>query len=148
GPCERPSCSLPCSSTPEIDATDQAGTTRGPAMRLTPPITLCFMLLIVSFMMLRMAPAADAKAPTGVPRSASAVGLEGMSVNGSIHPHGLPTTYYFEYGPTAAYGSRTEAVSLPPRLAAYYRESWEENTGGWAGWGAKGLEHHPQGGAA
>lgn len=88
-----------------------------------------------------------AQAPTVTTRSATPLGLEGVSANGSIHPHGLHTTYYFEYGPTAEYGSKTASVPLPPRLVAFYRESWDEGTGGWASWGAKGMEHHPQGGA-
>jgi hypothetical protein len=92
--------------------------------------------------------AADDKTPTVVTRSASALGLDGLTVNGSIHPHGLSTIYHFEYGPTDAYGSQTRPVALPPRLAAYYRESWDENTGGWASWGAKGMEHFPSDGAA
>jgi hypothetical protein len=94
------------------------------------------------------APAADARVPTVVTLSASALGLDAMTANGSIHPYGQATTWYFEYGTTTTYGSRTRAVPLPPRLAAHYRESWDENTGGWAGWGAKGLEHHRKGGAA
>src|SRR5262249_10135503 len=62
------------------------------------------------------APAADTL-PTVTTRSASALGRAAMTVNGSIHPHGLPTTYYFEYGPTTAYGSKTAVAPLPPRLA-------------------------------
>jgi hypothetical protein len=106
------------------------------------------MVLFLSFAVRRMSSAAEGKAPTVVTRPATALGLDAMTVNGSVHPNGLHTTYYFEYGPTDAYGSKTEPTPLPPRLAAYYRESWDENTGGWAGWGAKGLEHHPSGGAA
>jgi hypothetical protein len=72
-----------------------------------------------------------------------------VTVNGRIHPHGLPTHYHFEYGPTTAYGSKTAAVPLPPRLGAYYRESWDVNTGGWyGGLRGQGLAHHARGGAA
>jgi hypothetical protein len=92
--------------------------------------------------------AQTSKMPIVTTRSASALGIDAMTVNGSIHPHGLYTTFYFEYGPTTAYGSKTELVRLPPRLAAYYRESWDEGTGGWyAGLGVgKDLTHHPAGG--
>ncbi len=117
-------------------------------MRIPPLAALVLVFLMFAGTIRRAAPAADATVPAVATRSASALGLDGMSINGSVHPHGLPTTWYFEYGPTAAYGFKTEAAPLPPRLAAYYRESWDQNTGGWAGWGAKGLEHHPQGGAS
>src|SRR4051812_25907321 len=118
-------------------------------MRLLPLPALLLTSLFVVSAVPRMAPTAVGdKLPTVVTSPASALGLDAMTVNGSIHPHGQPTTYYFEYGPTTAYGSRTKAAPLPPRLAAYYRESWDDNTGGWAGWGAKGLEHHLKGGAA
>src|SRR5262245_4245394 len=93
-------------------------------------------------------PSRDPGAPAVVTRSASALGLEGMTLNGSVHPHGWPTTYYFEYGETPAYGRKTMPAAVPPRLAAHYHESWDHNTGGWAGWGARGLEFHPRGGAA
>ena len=53
-----------------------------------------------------------------------------MTVNGSIHPHGKHTTYYFEYGSSAEYGSKTDARPLPPRLGAYYAETWDEGMGG------------------
>ena len=57
-----------------------------------------------------------------------------MTVNGSIHPHGKHTTYYFEYGSSAEYGSKTDARPLPPRLGAYYAETWDEGMGGWYSW--------------
>src|SRR5262245_30318290 len=72
--------------------------------------------------------------PTVATRPATALGLSALTANGTIHPHGLATTYYFEYGPTAAYGSRTATLPLPPRLAAHYHESWDEGFGGWASW--------------
>jgi len=102
----------------------------------------------MTFIGLPPAAAEQAQVPTVVTRPATALGLDAMTVNGSIHPTGRATTYFFEYGPTTAYGSRTESLPLPPRLAAHYRESWDESTGGWAGWGAKGLEHHPRGGVS
>ncbi|TRZ89234.1 hypothetical protein D4R89_06430 [bacterium] len=82
-------------------------------------------------------------------RSAASLGLTGMTVNGSIHPHGLPTKYYFEFGPTSDYGTKTKPEPLPPRLAAFYKESWDENSGGWySDMKAIPLEHHAKGGAA
>ena len=34
-------------------------------------------------------------------------------LKGGVDPRTLPTTYYFQYGPTAAYGSQTTPASLP-----------------------------------
>jgi hypothetical protein len=34
------------------------------------------------------------------------------TLNGTVQPHGLVTNYYFQYGPTVAYGSQTTAASL------------------------------------
>ena len=75
------------------------------------------------------------------------MGLGALSLNGSIHPQGIYTTYYFEYGTTDSYGSRTEEVPLPPRLAAYYRETWDDGTGGWGSWEQPEI-HHSSGGVS
>ncbi|HTY95622.1 MAG TPA: hypothetical protein VMB91_01170, partial [Solirubrobacteraceae bacterium] len=34
-------------------------------------------------------------------------------LEGTVFPHGLATTYFFQYGPTTAYGSNTPEVVLP-----------------------------------
>jgi hypothetical protein len=34
-------------------------------------------------------------------------------LEGTVYPHGLATTYFFQYGPTTAYGSTTPQVVLP-----------------------------------
>lgn len=34
-------------------------------------------------------------------------------LTGSVNPEGSPTSYYFQFGPTPAYGSRTATASLP-----------------------------------
>lgn len=72
--------------------------------------------------------------PAVATRSAGAVGLTTMTVNGSIQPRGRLTSYYFEYGPTAAYGKKTPLRSLPPQLAAFYHESFDDGLGGWESW--------------
>jgi hypothetical protein len=96
-------------------------------------------------------PAASPADPPAPPHVETAeptlLGTTGLSLNGRIHPHGQPTTYHFEFGPTPAYGSRTVEQSLPPPLAAYYRESWDEGWNGWRSWGAQHL-HFAEGGAA
>src|SRR5262245_8170181 len=105
--------------------------------------------LVLSTGLSLSAPPDGAKRPDVETRSASSLGTTGLTVNGSIQPHGLPTTYYFEYGPTASYGTKTRVEPLPPRLAAYYKESWDENSGGWhTDLTAAPIQHHPSGGAA
>ena len=77
--------------------------------------------------------------------SPTLLGITGLSVNGQIHSHGLPTTWQAEYGPTAAYGKKSDAKPIPPRLAAHYRESWDEGWNGWNSWCPKRL-HFSDGG--
>lgn len=107
---------------------------------------------IVSFLLGLVSPAfgqEGAKPPTVTTRPAMPLGNASMTVIGSIHPHASPTTYHFEYGPTTAYGQKTTPTPLPPRLAAHYLETWDDNRAGWyAGRGSeKELIHHPMGGA-
>ncbi|MGC4079582.1 MAG: hypothetical protein QM702_21575 [Rubrivivax sp.] len=79
---------------------------------------------------------------------ATTLGTTAMSVNGRIQPHGLPARYWFEHGPTTAYGSQTEPKALPGKLAAFYRESWDTSAGGWRGGSGDDLKFVPQGGLA
>ena len=65
---------------------------------------------------------------------ASALGTRAFSPNGAIHPRGRPTTYFFEYGTGTEYGRRTVERPLPPRLAAYYNETWDSGLEGWSSW--------------
>ena len=74
-------------------------------------------------LILTATPTCAAEDPQVSARPASSVGQTVLTVNGSIQPHGLPTTYYFEYGPTDSYGAKTPTVALPPRLASYYHEN-------------------------
>ncbi|MDA0833826.1 MAG: discoidin domain-containing protein [Planctomycetota bacterium] len=93
--------------------------------------------------------AANVPAKTEVETSkASPLGLTAMTVNGRIQPHELPTRYWFEYGTSTEYGSTTTKQNLPPKLAAYYHESWNSGIAGWQG-GMTGtdLVHHDSGGS-
>lgn len=60
---------------------------------------------------------AATKKTSGAPRvSTGGVGhVRGGSglLEGTINPHGLPTTYSFQYGPTTSYGSQTPTATLP-----------------------------------
>ena len=94
----------------------------------------CFMILFSACASEAPEPEIPSMAPTVATLSASALGTSAMTVNGSIHPHGKHTTYYFEYGSSTDYGSKTDARPLPPQLAAYYHETWDEGLGGWYSW--------------
>jgi hypothetical protein len=49
-------------------------------------------------------PAVTTKPPTAVTGS-------GATLNGTVNPSGLEAKYYFEYGPTASYGTKTSELS-------------------------------------
>ncbi len=44
--------------------------------------------------------------PTVTTKAASGVGRYEATLNGTVNPRGFATTYYFEYGPTTAYGQK------------------------------------------
>ena len=50
-------------------------------------------------------------APTATTSMATAVNSSAATLNGSVNPEGVPTTYYFQYGTTAGYGSKTASQS-------------------------------------
>src|ERR1039458_2832624 len=52
-----------------------------------------------------------AAAPTATTGAAQQVQFASATVTGTVNPNGSATTYYFEYGPTAAYGMQTSATS-------------------------------------
>ena len=76
---------------------------------------------------------------------ATPLGLGAVSLNGEVQPRGVYTTYHFEYGPTPSYGYSTREQSLPPKLTAYYKETWDEGRGGWSSWDQSHI-HHSEGG--
>ena len=49
--------------------------------------------------------------PTVVTNAASSIGLTSARLNGRVTPNGQATTWYFDYGTTTSYGSRTAAKS-------------------------------------
>lgn len=83
------------------------------------------------------------------PEVTTPIGMTGFTVSARIQPRGQRLKWHVEYGKTPAYGMQTSAEPLGPRLAAYYRESWETNLGGWGG-GLDGaaLVHRATGGAS
>jgi hypothetical protein len=63
-----------------------------------------------------LAQAAHKRSATGPPivSTGNVTDVRGTSAEllGTVNPHGLATTYFFRYGPTAAYGAQTPTVSL------------------------------------
>jgi hypothetical protein len=55
--------------------------------------------------------AATAAVPTVVPLAPANVTVATATLRGTVNPRRLATTYFFQYGPTAAYGARTAAAS-------------------------------------
>jgi hypothetical protein len=51
--------------------------------------------------------ALGASLPAVYTGAASAIGYGSVTLHGAIDPHGSNTSYYFQYGPTAAYGAQT-----------------------------------------
>jgi hypothetical protein len=72
-----------------VIATNFGGTTAGPDLTFTTPAP----------------PAAEV---TG----ASDLGTSSATLHGQVNPHLSTTTYHFEYGPTAAYGSSTQSAQI------------------------------------
>jgi hypothetical protein len=72
-----------------VDATSSAGTTVGSDMTFT------------------TTPIITVGAPIVTTAAATSVTASGAKLNGTVNPNGQATTWYFEYGPTTAYGSKT-----------------------------------------
>jgi hypothetical protein len=51
------------------------------------------------------------KAPSVETKAATSVTTTGATLNGTVNPNGAETKYYFEYGATESYGSKTAEVS-------------------------------------
>ncbi|HWE81882.1 MAG TPA: fibronectin type III domain-containing protein [Gaiellaceae bacterium] len=50
-------------------------------------------------------------APVVTTAAASSISSTGATLNGSVNPNGQTSSWYFEYGKTASYGSKTSSVS-------------------------------------
>ena len=62
--------------------------------------------------------AAAATKPGVTTLGASKVTITTATLTGQVNPHGAPTTYYFQYGTTTAYGSRTPSAGIGGGTAA------------------------------
>jgi len=56
--------------------------------------------------------------PGAVTGPASGIGQNAATITGSVSPHGVPSSYYFDFGPTTAYGLRTATKSAGAGTAA------------------------------
>jgi len=50
--------------------------------------------------------------PTVTTGAATSVASTSATLNGSLNPNGAPTTYYFQYGLTTAYGNKTASTAV------------------------------------
>jgi hypothetical protein len=75
-------------------------------------------------------------APTATTSAATAVTSSAATLNGSVNPEGVPTTYYFQYGTTAAYGSKTATQSAGSATTS------QAVTGNVSGLGASTTYHY------
>jgi Ca2+-binding RTX toxin-like protein len=66
---------------------------------------------VLAFVVTGSAGAGAVAAPTAITGPVGAVGATTATVTGTINPGGQPTTWYVEYGPSTAYGSKTGALS-------------------------------------
>jgi hypothetical protein len=107
---------------------------------------LLFFMCCGGFVTQSSALAANDQLPTVEMGSVTLLGRTGLTLNGRIHPHGLPTRYHFEYRRHPQFGHKTVEQQLPPRLAAFYHETWDQDVNGWSS--RKKLEHFKEGGAS
>ena len=71
-----------------LDATSDAGTVQGADMSFTPT-----------------------GGPSVTTKAASSITSTSARLNGTVNPNGLTTTYYFDYGTSTAYGSKTAVAT-------------------------------------
>lgn len=74
-------------------------------------IRLGMLLLAVTAAVAVAASPASALSPSVETTAASGIGETGATLNGKVNPNGLETKYFFEYGTTTSYGSKTSEVS-------------------------------------
>jgi Ca2+-binding RTX toxin-like protein len=67
--------------------------------------------VVLSFLGLAAVPGAGAATPTAITGTVSAVGGTTATLNGTVNPGGVATDWWFEYGPTVSYGSKTATTA-------------------------------------
>jgi hypothetical protein len=81
-------------------------TVRHLARRKVAPLGAAAGLLLVL-----AAPAAAATAPTAITGPVTAIGATIATLSGTVNPNGTSTTWYFEYGATTTYGTKTPVAN-------------------------------------
>jgi hypothetical protein len=56
--------------------------------------------------------------PTVATQAATGVTIQAATLRGTVNPRSLATSYFFQYGPTAAYGAQTAPAALAAGAAA------------------------------
>jgi hypothetical protein len=79
-----------------LSATSDAGTSLGADMSFTATTTTT---------------TTTTAAPTVTTKAATNRTISSARLNGTVNPNGLATTYYFDYGPSPSYGSKTAVAS-------------------------------------
>jgi hypothetical protein len=71
----------------------------------------CALVATAATVLMLIAPAiASAAAPAVSTGGAAQVTFTSATLTGTVNPHGLTTSYYFQYGTTTAYGARTPST--------------------------------------
>jgi hypothetical protein len=68
-------------------------------------------ILAASVAALTLVAGAAAASPTATTHGSTSLSNTSAKLTGTVNPHGQATNYYFEFGPTTAYGTRTTATS-------------------------------------
>jgi hypothetical protein len=71
-----------------------------------------------SIAVLALPAAAHAAAPKATTGGAREIGYASAVLSGSVNPNGANTSYYFQYGPTKAYGSQTSIADAGSATSA------------------------------
>jgi hypothetical protein len=82
-----------------------------------PPLRVLLACAALACALAALAPTGQAAVKTGPPAIATGrTHVQGASVTllGTVNPRGAATTYFFQYGPTIAYGKQTTPAALPP----------------------------------
>ncbi len=86
--------------------------------RMTRGRTLALLGVIGVAALATQASVALAVAPAVTTQAATGVTIQAATLHGRVNPRSLATTYFFQYGPTAAYGAQTAPGSLAAGVAA------------------------------